>query len=391
MTTADQDVADNDRTSPADAFDMGAGHIDPKRAVHKGSAFQPGLAYDAGLFEYAAFTCGMDWGVFIPQSCEFLENIGIPTDPSDLNYPSIGVADLAGSQTVTRTVTSVAKENGWRRYNVSVDAPEGYEVTVEPSRFKLKRGESATYEVTIKNVSAAAGEWRHGSLTWSDKSGHYDVYSPISVQGALFGAPPQVAGAGSRGTTSFDESFGYTGNYKAAPHGLEPALVTSDNARWDPDQTFDPNDGFSNAHQFALSGSAFFRIALPQGATEPGADLDIYVEDPTGALVAQSTAGGTNELIDLVAPQDGIWTVWVHGWSAPGGDSGYDMFTWDISQTPGGNLSIDSAPTSATTGATETIDLSWTGATAGSWHLGAVSHTGDVGLMGLTLVEVDNR
>ena len=391
MTTAHQDVVDNDRTSPADPFDMGAGHVDPGNAVHKGSAFQPGLAYDAGLFEYAAFTCGMDWGVFTPGSCDFLENIGVPTDPSDLNYPSIGIADLAGSQTVTRTVTSVAQENGWRTYKVSVDAPEGYEVTVEPSRFRLKSGQTATYEVTITNLSAPAGEWRHGSLTWTDRTNHYDVYSPISVKGALFGAPPQVAGAGRRGTTSFDESFGYTGSYTAAAHGLEPAVVTSDNVRWDPDQNFDPNDGFSNPHQFALSGSAFFRIAMPPEATESGADLDIYVEDPTGAFVAQSTAGRTNELIDVTTPMDGTWTVWVHGWAAPGGDSDYDMYTWDISRTPGGNLSIDRAPPSATIGATETIDLSWTRATRGAWHLGAVSHTGDVGLMGVTLVEVDNR
>jgi hypothetical protein len=67
------------------------------------------------------------------------------------------------------------------------------------------------------------------------------------------------------------------------------------------------------------------------------------------------------------------------------------MYTWAISATPGGNLVIDSAPTSATLGAVETIALSWTGAAASAWHLGAVSHTGDVGLMGLTLVNVDNR
>jgi hypothetical protein len=67
------------------------------------------------------------------------------------------------------------------------------------------------------------------------------------------------------------------------------------------------------------------------------------------------------------------------------------MYTWIISATPGGNMTIDSAPASATMGAVETIDISWTGATAGQWHLGAVSHTGDVGLMGLTLVNVDNR
>jgi subtilisin family serine protease len=391
MTTAHQDVVDNDRTSPADPFDMGAGHVDPGNKVRKGSAFQPGLAYDAGLFEYAAFTCGMDWGVFSSGSCDFLENIGVPSDPSDLNYPSIGIADLAGSQTVTRTVTSVAQENGWRTYKVNVDAPEGYEVTVEPSRFRLKSGQTATYDVTITNVSAPSGEWRHGSLTWTDRTDHYAVYSPISVKGALFSAPPQVAGAGETGNASFDVSFGYTGSSTAAPHGLDPAVVTSDNVLQDPDQSFDPNDGFSNPHSFTLNGSAFFRIAIPPEATERNADLDIYVEDPTGAFVAQSTAGGTNELVDLTDPMDGTWTVWVHGWLTPGGDSDYDMYTWDISQTPGGNLTIDSAPTSATIGATETIDVSWSGAAAGSWHLGAVSHTGDVGLMGLTLVEVDNR
>ena len=67
------------------------------------------------------------------------------------------------------------------------------------------------------------------------------------------------------------------------------------------------------------------------------------------------------------------------------------MYTWAISATPGGNLRIDSAPASATAGAVETIEISWTGATAGEWHLGAVSHTGDAGLMGWTFVDVDNR
>ncbi len=85
MTTAYQDVVDNDRVSPADPFDMGAGHVNPGGKAIKGSAFEPGLAYDAGLFEYAAFTCGMDWGVFTPGSCDFLESIGVPFEAYDLN------------------------------------------------------------------------------------------------------------------------------------------------------------------------------------------------------------------------------------------------------------------------------------------------------------------
>jgi subtilisin family serine protease len=391
MTTAYQDVVDNDRSSPADPFDMGAGHVDPGNKVHKGSAFQPGLAYDAGLFEYAAFTCGMDWGVFTAGSCAFLESIGVPSDPSDLNYPSIGVADLAGTQTVTRTVTSVASESGWRTYTVSVDAPDGFDVTVEPSTFMLKKGQSATYAVTITNVSAPLGSWRHGSLTWSENTGHYDVYSPISVKASLFDAPPEIGGTGETGSASFDVTFGYAGSYAAAPHGLEPATVTTDNVLQDPDQSFDPGDGYSNPHPFTLSGAALFRIAMPPEATEPDADLDIFLEDPTGAIVATSTAGGTNELIDVVSPMNGTWIVWIHGWSAPGGDSDYDLYTWAISATPGGSLTVDSAPTSATIGSVESIDIGWTGATAGGWHLGAVSHTGDSGLMGLTLINVDNR
>jgi hypothetical protein len=67
------------------------------------------------------------------------------------------------------------------------------------------------------------------------------------------------------------------------------------------------------------------------------------------------------------------------------------MYTWAVPLATGGSLVIDSAPTSATLGQVATITASWTGATAGQWYLGAVSHTGEEGLMGLTLVNVDNR
>jgi hypothetical protein len=67
------------------------------------------------------------------------------------------------------------------------------------------------------------------------------------------------------------------------------------------------------------------------------------------------------------------------------------MYSWVIPAAPGGNLSIDAAPTAAIIATTGTIDISWSGATLGEWHLGAVSHNGASGLLGTTLVEVDNR
>jgi hypothetical protein len=391
MTTAYQDVVDNDRVSAADPFDMGSGHVNPGNKVHKGSAFQPGLAYDAGLFEYAAFTCGMDWGVFTAGSCDFLEAIGVPSEPYNLNYPSIGIANVPGSQTVVRTVTSVADDNGWRDYSVSVDAPPGYDVNVSPSSFSLKPGHTATYEVTVTNVSAPAGEWRFGSLTWSDATGHYDVRSPIAVKGALFNAPAEIQGSGESGSTSFDVSFGYTGAYAAAPHGLVADAPTSGNIGQDPDQTYpSPDDSPIGVQKitYPIVGAAFVRWEMVIAGDD---DIDLFLEDSSGNIIAASTSGGTDELIELTLPADDTYTMVVHGWSVPNEPLPYTLHYWEVPLASGGSLSVDSAPASATIGATESVDVSWSGLAGGTTYLGAVSHTGDVGIMGFTLVNVDTH
>jgi hypothetical protein len=390
MTTAYQDVMKEDGVTPADPFDFGAGHADFDGPANKGSAFQPGLAYDAGLFEYAAFTCGADLGVFSPGSCDFLEAIGVPSDASDLNLPSIGIDGVAGSQTIQRTVTSVAQENGWREYSVSVDAPAGFDVTVSPSTIRLKSGQSATYNVIVTNVSAPAGEWRHGSLTWTDKTGNYSVYSPISVNAALFEAPAVVEGSGGSGSASFDVSFGYTGSYAAAPHGLVADAPTSDDIGQDPDQTYPSGDDSPVGVQkinYPIAGAAFVRWEL----VIPGADdLDLYLEDSAGTIIAASTSGGTDELIELMLPADDTYTLVVHGWSVPNEPLPYTLHYWAVPLASGGSLSVDSAPASAEIGVTGTVDVSWSGLIAGTSYLGAVSHTGDAGLMYVTLVEVAN-
>lgn len=392
MTTAHQDVLDNDRTTPADPFDMGSGHVAVGAPNKAGSAFQPGLVYDAGFLDYLGFLCDADPALLSSATCANLAAAGVPTKAYNLNYPSIAVAELPGSQVVTRTVTSVANEKGFRTYEVSVDAPEGFKVEVNPPTLRLKSGQSATYQVRITNESAPIGEWRHGSLTWSSKG--YEVRSPISVKGSKLLTPDAVTGTGVDGSASFDVSFGYTGDYTAAAHGLEPATVFSGTVTQDPDQTFTPSDVGNGAvlHEVTASGAALLRIAMPPDAVDdPNADIDLFVFGPGGRLVATSTNGATDELIDLVLPADGTYQIYVHGWQAPGSGVNYDLYTWLVSATPGGNLSIDSAPTSATIGGVGTVDVSWTGATAGEWHLGAVSHADASGLMALTLVDVDNR
>ncbi len=409
MTTAYQDVVDNDRVSPADPFDFGAGHADPGNAVHKGSAFQPGLVYDLdqtgsdGLFEYAAFTCGADFGVFTSGSCDFLESIGVPTDPSDLNLPSIAVNQLVSSQTVTRTVKSVAQESGWRTYTASVDAPAGYDVEVSPSTLRLKKGQSATFEVTITNVSAPADVWRFGSVTWEDATGNYEVYSPIAVNAAPIGVPAELSFTGTDGTASFDVVFGYTGDYTAAPHGLSADTGESGTVLQDPDQTWPSGDdgaGGVTEHTFTLTGSAFLRISMEStdltGVDPDNTDIDLflYKDGNPSNVVAQSTSGGTHELIEILFPADGDYTLVVHGWGVvpDTATAGYTYHLWDIPATPGGgSLSVDSAPASAAIGASGTVEISWGGLAGGTSYLGAVSHSEGSTLHGITLIGVDTN
>ncbi len=391
MTTARQDVTKEDGRTKADPFDMGAGHVDPSgKPAAKGSVFNPGLVYDAGLFDYFAFLCGADSSVFIdPEgTCGFLEAGGLSTKTTDLNVPSIGAGSIAGSITVQRTVTSVADRNvNWKAH---VKAPAGYQVSVSPDRLRLAPGASATVEVTITNVSAPVDAWQFGALTW--KGGGYEVRSPIAARAALFAAPAAVSGTGTDGSVAVPVQFGYTGAYTATAHGPVAATAIAGSVEQDPDQTFDPADTVGAAAiPIDASDSAFIRLALSTEnlvPADPNIDLDLYLVDSGGNLVAGSTSGGTNELIELF-PQDTSYTLFVHGWQTLGGTVDFELQSWSVPAAPGtGTLTVDGAPPTVVVGQQATLTASWTGLEAGQAYVGAVAHANDEGLIGLTLVEI---
>ena len=396
MTTARQDVRKQDGETRADPFDFGAGHVDPSgRASADGSVFNPGLAYDAGLFEYFGFLCDAAPEIFANPAgtCGFLAGEGVPTVATDLNYPSIAVSELPGAKTVTRTVTNVSDETN--TYRARVDEPRGYDVTVTPDRITLAPGESATFEVAFVNGNAPIGEWRFGSLSWVN--GRNRVRSPIAVKAAAIEFPEAVSGTGPAGTVSIPVAFGYTGPYTAGAHGLAAdAPITGtvgqdpDNTNWSPAEV--PNG--TTAHPITVTGAAFLKITLnTQDLTpaNPAIDIDLYLYNSAGEEVAFSVAGGTAEEILLEAPADGTYTLYVNGWQTTGLTVGYNLHTWQVPAAAGGGtltLGPTPPPASATAGTVATVEASWTGLATGD-YLGAVSHTGDT-LLGYTLVEVDN-
>jgi subtilisin family serine protease len=397
MTTARNNVLKEDGTTAADPFDMGAGHLDPGHFANlPNSMFNPGLVYDAGFNDYLGFLCDADPSVFAnPEAtCAALAAAGFPTTAENLNYPSIGAAEVPGSIEIERTVTSVANKKAL--WVASVDEPDGFSVAVSPSAFVLDPGESETVTITITNQDAPLDEWRFGELTWFGIGlflPPYQVESPIAARGVALGTAAAVEGTGTTGSLGFDVRFGYSGSYTAAPHGLSPRVDSPESVSQDPDQTFDPNDPTgTTAHQFTLSGTAHLRLSLTTAdlsPADPAIDLDIYLLNSAGQLVASSTDGGTSELIDLRLPADDTYTLYVHGWQTLGGTVDYVLRSWDVPLAAGGgSLVIDSAPEAAAIGTAGTVNVSWSGLTAGTPYLGAVSHTGPDGLLGLTLVSV---
>ena len=381
MTTANPDVRDNDRVSLADPFDTGSGHVRPGRVARANSMFNPGVVYDANIIDYASFLCA--------EAAFFCDAVP-PVPAKDLNYPSISMSQVAGAETVQRTITSVADRP--LTWTATTQAPAGYAVTVEPASVTLAPGESATFTVTVANTgTGAVGEWSFGSLTWTARGG-YAARSPIAVQGTLFGAPAEVIGSGPDGSVTFDVGFGYTGSYSAAPHGLVDNTPHVGEVAQDPDQApFTADDGAGLvAVPVEVTDVAVARWEMV--SSNPDVDIDLYLVDPTGTqIVAQSTSGGTDEFIELQLPANGTYTMFIHGWAVGATPFAYQLDQWLVPLAAGtGNLAIGSAPSSGTIGEVAQVTATWTGATPGMRSLGAVSHTGPDGLLGVTVVAVDN-
>ncbi len=378
MTTAST-MTNAENPIPGNYFGYGAGQVVPN------SAFDPGLVYDAGWLDWLAFLCNTSTAVSA-GTCNALASMGYSLDPSDLNYPSISIGALPGSQTVVRTVTNVGPAG---TYTVSVNPPAGIDVTVNPASLTLGTGQTGSYTVTFTgNASVVANAWTFGSLTWSH--GPHHVTSPIALYPVAIAAPAEVHGSGTDGSLDFDVTFGYTGDYTAAAHGLVPALMTEGNVPDDPTDSFVPFGPGTTLHMINVpAGSAYARFSLFDDYTDGADDLDLYVYYPSGSYAGGSGSGTSAEQVDVVFPPAGDYYVFVHGWGTDGPDANYTLFSWAVPATPGSSNMTLTAPTAAVLGATETITVDWSGLDAGTKYLGAVSHSDAGGILDLTLIGVD--
>jgi hypothetical protein len=351
-------------TNPVLIFRQGAGHVQPN------SAADPGLVFDSGFNDWLNFICGTQPGSF----CSAFT----PIDPSNLNVASIAIGDMAGVQTVTRTVTNVGSKS--EKYTASYTGLTGFTVAI-PGAFTIAKGATHTFDVTFTRDTAALNGYQGGQLTLTGDQGHV-VRIPVVIRPVALAAPTQVSG-------SYNVTFGYTGSFTATARGLIPAATTSGNV------SDDPTDGACsltapNAQLIPVSiaaGTTYARFSLFDADVNPGTDLDLCVANSVGAIVGSSGSGTSAEEVNLLNPAAGNYTVVVQGWGVVG-SSPFKLHTWLLGSSAAGNMTV-TAPASATTGTSGTIDLTFDGLTAGTKYLGSVAYSGASGMPNPTIVRVD--
>lgn len=181
MTSATQTNLKNtlivdERLLPADVFAVGAGHVNPPKAL------DPGLVYDITPEDYITYLCGLNYtekeiSVITRRavSCP-----GIAIAEAQLNLASFAVQVGKNASVYSRTVTNVGDAES--TYYLEIESVAGVNVVVNPTVLRFEKvGQKLTYTVLFSRSDASVdASYVQGSIAWV--SANHVVRSPVSVK-----------------------------------------------------------------------------------------------------------------------------------------------------------------------------------------------------------------
>lgn len=350
MTTA-YDLKNPDGSASADPFAQGAGHVDPTRF------FEPGLVLQSGVDDWERF--------FTAQGLDIFGVEGI--DPTDLNYPSIAVGQMAGARTISRTFTAVTPGT----YTVDVQVP-GFAVTTSAAALTFDAvGDTRTLDLTFERTDAPLAAWSSGFVTLS---GPETVRMPIALRPVSVAAPAEVSGSGAAGSVDVTVTAGFTGSLAVSNGGFAEGTV----------QTGSLAPGATLEYIVDVAaGTSLARFDLDAGNDTADLDLYVYRMNAAGtALVAvagTSATGSADERVDLLNPAAGKYYVVAEGYSNAAGESAAAFTQTDYLVTPSttlGAMTVTPNPVPVTQGDPSTFAVSWSGLDATKPYLGWVGYDG---------------
>ncbi|WP_427005064.1 S8 family serine peptidase [Pseudarthrobacter sp. H2] len=350
MTTAG-DLRLADGTRDTDVFATGAGQVDPARVL------DPGLVYDAGYDEYAAFVQG--------TGMELGKGIGT-TRPRDMNVPSFALGNLTGKIEVTRTVTALTPGS----YTATADVP-GVKVSVTPAVLDFSAaGQQRTFTVSFENQGAPLGQFATGSLTW--RGAGRTVASPIAVR------PQSIVAAGDVAFTSKDGAG--SGDIRVVSGTNGPVSMTLDGlSKADSTPVDLVPGGFSGVTD---TSNLVKTVSVPEGtplakfsvlSADPDADFDMYVMTPEGPLTVATTSA--SESVSLPNPTPGPYTIYANLYASPGGRVTKASVDTAVLGANVGNATLTPNPLRLSNGKSGKVTLAWKGLSAGS-YLGRATFAG---------------
>ncbi|KAK9163366.1 hypothetical protein Syun_004268 [Stephania yunnanensis] len=165
---------------PANPLGMGAGHINPNKAMN------PGLIYDANREDYVRFICSLNFTDKEIKTIIRSFRYNCTSRSLDLNYPSFiaffngeeSSSNVTITQLFRRTMTNVGDASS--TYTAKLADMGEVKASVKPSKLVFKRkNEKLSYTLTLKGPRRVSSSAIKGSLTWVDNSGKYVVRSTI--------------------------------------------------------------------------------------------------------------------------------------------------------------------------------------------------------------------
>lgn len=364
---------------------QGAGHVDPNKANN------PGLVYDAGLANWAAYQCKVNRSAVTSADCATFGTLG---ETYNLNLPSITVASVTGNVTVTRRVTNVGAAAA--TYTSTATVP-GFTTLVTPASLTLAPGASATFTVRLTTSTATEGVWQFGSLVWND--GVRLVRIPVQAKvGAAITAPASLTGTTASGTRLMAIKTGFTGRMGVFKGGLK-AVTLSDTTTLSPAQQGSTallaacragtDTASIKVHSFVVPADTMVaRFSLrDQDTGAPGVDdFDMAVIRPNNTSI-YSGNGASTESAQIVNPAAGTYKVCVVAYdTASNGPSTYRLSSWVVTRSDvGGNFNV-LVPSQVYAGSQATVGMSWSGLPAGGRYVAAGQFTDTSGAVAATTV-----
>lgn len=384
MTTAttrdtDGNAIRNDSGAPGDPFGYGAGQLRARQSL------DPGLVYDSSYAEWTQFVCGAG---LVPSTHALCANGRI--DPSDLNYPSIAIGDMAGKQTVRRNVTNVGRHT--EVYFPKVTGLDGVKVSIRPQVIVVHPGSVASYTVTFEQRTAPIDKYSFGSLTW--RSAEHTVTSPLVIRPQAVKAPASITGTGPTGSQPIAVTTGYDGALTATVSGLSLPAVGQAELKNPTGVSFPTAAPKASDHvaKFTVTvpaGTRHLRLATYDADYPAGTDLDLHVY-PAGSTtrIAFSSGDTAQERVDLANPS-GSYDVYLDLF-AGAAQQQVSLNHWAVGGDPAGNLTVSPASQQATVAGAKTVTANWSGLEPGKHYLGRVAFSDGTEARGGTLVQVDS-